>query len=95
MDLIDLLGMMCTKIGVAFTTMMIGVMTWFEESMRVPLHDLGMPFPLQTVAIVLVPALSVVVIVRWMRGIKRFVLVSVLASMFVHASWPLVESLWV
>ena len=85
---------MCHKIGVAFTTLMFGTLTAFEGAMRVPLHDLGMPDPLQTVAIVLIPALSLVVILRWMRGVVRVLLVGVLGCMFVHASWPLVVSLF-
>ena len=69
MELLELLKYMFNKVGVAFTSLLAGTLTAFEDAMRVPLHDLGMPGPLQTVAIVLVPALSLVVILRWMRGV--------------------------
>ncbi len=94
-DLLELLGEMFHKIIFAFSTLVFGILTTFEDSMRVPLHDLGMPPPLQTIAIVLIPALSLVVILRWMRGFVRFVLVGLLACMFFHASWPLVSSFFV
>ncbi len=94
MGIIALLTLMCVKIGVAFSTMLIGAMTAFEESMRVPLHRIGLPAAFQTVGVVLVPALSVIVTVRIMNGFVRFVLVALLFTILVHASMPLVSTLF-
>jgi hypothetical protein len=94
LGIIALLTLMCVKIGVAFSTMMIGGMSFFEESMRAPLHRIGLPAAFQTVGVVLVPALSVVVTVRIMNGFIRFVLVALLFTVLVHASMPLVSTLF-
>ncbi len=84
---------MIGKIGIAFMSLMASTMVAFEASMREPLQHLGLPVPMQTVALILIPALSLIVAARMMKGFVRFMMAGVLLSFIVHASWPLVASL--
>jgi hypothetical protein len=93
LDIFGLLGYMCGKIAIAFMALMVTTMIAFEASMREPLQHLGLPVPIQTVMLILVPALSLIVASRMMRGIVRFAMSGVLLTFIVHASWPLVASL--
>jgi hypothetical protein len=79
---------MFVRIFEAFFSLISGTLKLFEESLRIPMSALNIPVPLQTTGLALVPALTLVVVVRMMRGFLRTILVILLLIILGDIVWP-------
>jgi hypothetical protein len=65
-------------------------MTFIENALRGPLDAVHIHGSLQTLILMLIPALTIVAVVKLFGGILRFIVVVVLVLVLAHILYPLI-----
>ena len=90
MDIIGLIISAIARIVTVFTTVGVAAMDVAEEGLRVPLQHIGVVGAAQTIAVAMVPVLSLIAAVYLLRGFLRGIVVVLFVLFTVHAVWPLI-----
>lgn len=69
------------------------LMTNIEDTLAVPLREIGLRGVAVTICVALVPILSLIAVWRFLRGIIRIGFMIVLIIFALHAAWPLTTQL--
>jgi hypothetical protein len=91
---LDLIGLLISSIDHIMTVWINGsifIMNVAEEGLRVPLQDAGLKGVPQTIAVAMVPCLTLIASAKILRGFIRGVVVVMLVMFVGHALWPLVS----
>ncbi len=89
MDLIELIESAINHIFTVFINGGSFIMDVAEAGLRVPLQQIGLHGPAQTLAVAMVPLLTLIASVKILKGIVRGVVVVCLVMFVGHSLWPL------